>query len=358
MIDRFFPDKIKEDTDGNFKGGSIRSIIAHLDYIQSLGMTGIMLTPFYKTAAYHGYHIIDYDSVDPHFGTKEDLEELIAKVHQRGMTIVADFVANHCHKDCQLYANGKHKDWFQYHKDGTVKGFGNIPYLPVFNTDNEEVRRYLTDKGLRLCEYGFDAIRLDHAIGPSYDFWLYFRNTIKKRFPKNRLIGEVWGGKGFKPRDSLRFFFDRLRYGAQEAEQLEYVGILDGVLDFRYQELLCDTVRKGVHILNNKRLTKRVERHFCRYPPEFQLWLFLDNHDLNRFLFECHGEPHKKNELLKEGIEFSEQWTSPYLMFYGTEQNFANRKSIFDGTPYADERVRMCLTTEKKNINNKTTLKQ
>ena len=56
LIDRFFP---MNGEDGNFKGGCIKSIIEHLDYIQNLGMTGIMLTPFHKTAAYHGYHVID-----------------------------------------------------------------------------------------------------------------------------------------------------------------------------------------------------------------------------------------------------------------------------------------------------------
>ena len=96
LIDRFFPMR-DEDANGNFKGGCIRSIIEHLDYIQGLGMSGIMLTPFYKTAAYHGYHIVDFEQVDPHFGTKTDVKELVNEVHKRGMVIVADFVANHCH---------------------------------------------------------------------------------------------------------------------------------------------------------------------------------------------------------------------------------------------------------------------
>lgn len=70
LIDRFFPMR-DEDAKGNFKGGCIKSIIEQLDYIQGLGMSGIMLTPFYKTAAYHGYHIVDFEQVDPHFGTKQ-----------------------------------------------------------------------------------------------------------------------------------------------------------------------------------------------------------------------------------------------------------------------------------------------
>lgn len=338
MIDRFYPMR-GEDGNGNFKGGCLRSIINHLDYIQGLGMTGIMLTPFYKTAVYHGYHVVDFEKVDPHFGTKRDVKELVCKVHDREMFIVADFVANHCHKSCRLFADGKHKDWFLFQSDGTFKCFADITDLPMFNTTNSEVQVYLTERVLDLCAMGFDAIRFDHATGPSYSFWSFLRKSMKKQYPNVRLIGEVWGRLDFKPRNIFRYFYNRIRYDSQEARQLEYVGILDGVLDFRYQQLLCNAANSGKPIVNNRVLYNEVKIHFARYPTDFQLWLFLDNHDLNRFLFECNGD----KKLLKESIEFSKQWNRPWLMFYGTERELTNNKSIFDGTPYADERVRICL---------------
>ena len=135
------------------------------------------------------------------------------------------------------------------------------------------------------------------------------------------------------------FRLNKLRYDAQEARQIEYVGILDGVLDFRYQQFMCEAVHKENVIINNRKLQEEVKLHFARYPTGFQLWLFLDNHDLNRFMFECDGN----EKLFEEGISYSQQQNMPWLMFYGTEKVFTNKKSIFDGTPYADERVRMCL---------------
>lgn len=338
LIDRFFPSKSKDDN-GNFKGGCLRGIIDHLDYIQGLGMAGIMLTPFYRTAVYHGYHIVDFEQVDPHFGTKDDLKELIDKVHQRGMVIVADFVANHCHKDCALFSDGKHDDWFYFKRDGRCKCFADIPDLPMFNTKNKAVQMYLTDKALKLCRMGFDAIRLDHATGPSYVFWKYFKAQVKREYPNIKLIGEVWGGMDFKPRNYFRYLLNKIRYNAQEARQLEYVGVLDGVLDFRYQELLREAVRHEKSLANNRSLYRKVKEHLSHFPKSFQLWLFLDNHDLNRFLFECEGD----RALLNEAIGFSKQWGMPYLMFYGTEKGLTNEITIFDGMPYADERVRMCL---------------
>ncbi len=339
MVDRFFPSK-EEDSNGNFKGGSLRSIIDNLDYIQELGMTGIMLTPLYKTAAYHGYHIVDFEQiVDDHFGTTDDLVELVEKVHERGMKIVVDFVANHCHRSCSLFSDGKHKDWFIVNRDGENRGFANISDLPMFNTKNRAVQKYLTQKALSLCDFGIDAIRLDHATGPCYSFWKYFKKNIKKKYPDVILIGEVWGRMDFKPRNYFRYFFNRLRYDDQEARQLEYVKILDGVLDFKYQQLLCDAVRNDKSVVDNFGLREKLKLHFARYPTDFQLWLFLDNHDMNRFLFECQGD---KN-LLLQAIDYSKKWDKTFLMYYGTEKYMINKEDVFSGIHYADEQVRECL---------------
>lgn len=54
---------------------------------------------------------------------------------------------------------------------------------------------------------------------------------------------------------------------------------------------------------------------------------------------ECGGN----EKLFKEEINYSQQQNIPWLMFYGTEEEFTNKMSIFDGTPLADERERMCL---------------
>lgn len=346
LIDRF---AVHEGSMGKvcFKGGNLRGILSHLDYIQSLGAQGIMLSPFYRTAAYHGYHIVSYEQVDRHFGTWDDVQQLVDEMHKRGMIIVADFVANHCHEKNTLFADGKHRHWFRWNKDGSVKGFAGLGFLPMFDTDNPEVRDYLTDKGLALCRIGFDAIRLDHATGPSYRFWKYFHKKLHAERPEIRLIGEVWGKMDFRPRSYIRYWLNCLRYPAQEARQLEYVGILDGVLDFSYQYMLRDAVHAEAPVTGNHRLCKLVKSHFKRYPASFQLWLFLDNHDLNRFLFECKGE----QSLLQDSVEFTKQWHRPWLMYYGTEEGFTNEKDIFDGTPYADERVRQCLSLHKEKHN-------
>ncbi len=65
-----------------FLGGTIKGIIDKLPYLLDLGVTTLWISPFYKTSAYHGYHITDFYQVDPHFGTLEDIKELIQRIPQ------------------------------------------------------------------------------------------------------------------------------------------------------------------------------------------------------------------------------------------------------------------------------------
>jgi glycosidase len=91
---------------GFFHGGDLKGLIDRLDYIQSLGMTAIWLTPVFKnkavqgekgqeSAAYHGYWITDFTTVDPHLGSDADFKALVEAAHQRGMKVYMDIIANH-----------------------------------------------------------------------------------------------------------------------------------------------------------------------------------------------------------------------------------------------------------------------
>lgn len=331
-----------------YKGGNLEAIVDRLDYIRQLGATGILLTPFMKGwRAYHGYHITDYAKVNPHFGSWKMVDRLVDEAHKRGMTIIADFVANHCHKRSHVWQ--QHPEWFKTDPKGNPTYFNNIDYLPEFDLDHPEARRFMTDNGLLLCRHGFDALRLDYAKGPSIAFWQYFRKNIKREFPQVELIGEVWG----KPLDKeLPTKLDRaFRRGVlteKEAWQKRYAGILDGVMDFAYQELLVQAVRSGERILGNKKLYEQVEKHFSHFSkcPAFCLYLFLENHDTNRFLFECKGDV----SLLREAVNFSRQWQYPYIQYYGMEKGMYNKKDIRCGEPYADEWVRQCMNFDLPNI--------
>ncbi|MFI6446550.1 pullulanase-type alpha-1,6-glucosidase [Kitasatospora sp. NPDC050543] len=91
---------------GFYHGGDLPGLIQRLDYIQNLGTTAIWLAPIFKnkpvqgtgdaaSAGYHGYWITDFTQVDPHFGTNDQLKELIAKAHAKGIKVFFDVITNH-----------------------------------------------------------------------------------------------------------------------------------------------------------------------------------------------------------------------------------------------------------------------
>ena len=80
-------------------GGDLQGIIHHLDYIQSLGMTNLWLTPVYESDSgensYHGYETTNFYQIDPRLGSAQDLKRLSRELHQRGMKLTLGTVFNH-----------------------------------------------------------------------------------------------------------------------------------------------------------------------------------------------------------------------------------------------------------------------
>jgi len=105
---------------GFYHGGDLKGLTRRLDYVQGLGATAIWLGPVYKnkpvqggpgeeTAGYHGYWITDFTSVDPHFGTGDDMHALVDAAHARGMKVYLDIITNHTadviqYRECQNVA--------------------------------------------------------------------------------------------------------------------------------------------------------------------------------------------------------------------------------------------------------------
>ena len=84
-----------QDTNGDGVG-DLRGILAHLDYLVTLGVDALWVSPFYPSPmADFGYDVADYCNVDPLFGTLADFDALLAGAHQRGLRLILDFVPNH-----------------------------------------------------------------------------------------------------------------------------------------------------------------------------------------------------------------------------------------------------------------------
>ena len=111
LVDRFHDSKARTPASGGaarapgggtrdtFCGGTLRGVKEHLDYILNLGCTSIWLSPVFENVAdphsFHGYGIQSYLDIDPRFGTKQDLVDLVDAAHKRDMRVFLDVVINH-----------------------------------------------------------------------------------------------------------------------------------------------------------------------------------------------------------------------------------------------------------------------
>ena len=127
-----------------FHGGDLRGIDAKLDYLGHLGVTSIWMTPIFRNRAvqamdgrvplntgYHGYWILDFTDVDPHFGSKQVLQQLIADATMRRIGIILDIVVNHT-ADVIQPKNGVHAYQYKFSKpylDANGKPFDDRDYI-------------------------------------------------------------------------------------------------------------------------------------------------------------------------------------------------------------------------------------
>lgn len=321
LVDRFapVPDRWLEPAEmETFVGGNLRGVIDNLDYIAGLGVNAIWLTPIFKVGSYHGYDTVDYLEIEPRFGSKADLSELVEKAHARGLRVILDFVANHSSDQFPLFQQAladpasparQLYDFSPAYQHG-YRCFFTAANMPQFNHDHPEARRYLLDAARYwLQEFGVDGYRLDYAAGPSHDFWSAFGAACKEANPDCWIFGEVTLGS-----DSLR----------------TYAGRLDGCLDFgfvRQVRLLCAAPAPLIPVSRFAAVVQRTQRYF---PPSFTLPAFIDNHDMNRFLWAAGNDKH----LLRMAAALLLGFGGTPIIYYGTEVGLSQPRSK---GPYREE---------------------
>ena len=354
LIDRFAGFTSTDNWDKPmFLGGNIKGIIKKLPYLKDLGIDTIWISPFYKTSAYHGYHITDFYQVDSHFGAEKDIRKLVDTTHKHEIRIIADFVPNHCSaqhpyfKEAQTDKNSQYYDWFYFTNwPDEYLCFLSIREIPKLNLKNPQTRDHIINAAKYWLDFGFDGFRLDHVIGPPHTFWKQFKSEIKDAYPYAVLIGEAWM-LGIKRNElktiNINHKFLKWLFGAASDSLLEeYVGELDGVLDFKFRELIKNYLADPN--TSKQMLTKNIKRRYDHFPDDYFLPTFLDNHDMDRFLFCCGNDKEK----LKAAAQIQFSLDQPAIIYYGTEIGMTQKKSMWGIPSYGDLQARQPMNWKKQ----------
>ena len=331
--------------DSNNDGiGDLNGITEKLDYLKNLGITLIWVCPIFKSPMDdNGYDISDYYDVNPEFGTKEDLEKLIAEAEKRGIKVILDLVINHTSDEHEWFLEAlknpesKYRNYYIFKRgenglpptnwrshfggsawekvEGEADENGNEMYYlhlftkkqPDLNWENPEVRKELYEMVNYWLEKGIAGFRVD-AI-----------NSIKKdarylNLPVDGADGMAYNVEYTLNQPGIEEFLSELaketfkKYNAMtvaETPMLEYEryndfigedGFFTMIFDFSYADL--DMTKGGFYY--SLRDIPTIELRDAIFESQLTQqkygWgaPFLENHDLPRSLNKFFGE--KANE--------------------------------------------------------------
>ena len=239
MVDRFMngnkendhPVVDKEvDPRVNFQGGDLSGITKKAEdgYFTDLGVNTLWISPITqnpmdawkeypapnrKFSAYHGYWPVTLTTVDPRFGTSDDVKNLVKEAHDKNMNVLLDYASNHVHQESAIYK--QHPDWAT---PGVLpNGKKNIrlwndqrlttwfdEFLPTLDLSKPEVANMMSDSALFwIKEYGFDGFRHDAAKHVDEGYWRMLTKKIKEQVvvPEKRQVYQI--GESFGSRELI-----------------------------------------------------------------------------------------------------------------------------------------------------------
>ncbi len=235
-----------------FFGGNLWGVAQKLDYLQSLGVSVIYLSPIFKAYSNHKYDTGDYEQVDEMFGGDAALAHLLRQAGERGMRVILDGVFNHTGDDSRYFNRyGKYEDlgayqsptspyadWYAFKSyPDEYDCWWGIPILPRLNHANERCRAYFTgEQGIarKYVRMGIGGWRLDVADELSNDFLDEFRAAVKQESGGECVvIGEVWENAA----DKIAYSKRRRYLSGKQLDSVMNYPVRNGILDFiRYRD--------------------------------------------------------------------------------------------------------------------------
>ena len=346
----------------DFYGGDLKGIEQKLDYIKSLGVDIIYLSPIVQSQSNHRYDAADYENVDPYAGCNEDLKSLCDGAHKRGIKVILDAVFNHTGNDSKYFNEygtfdtigayqsiySTYSEFYKKHyHDGKLyyDYWWGMPNLPVCNGYSSEWQNYILgvngiiDKWFNL---GIDGLRLDVADELTDDFIEKIRTAVKRNKEDGFILGEVWknpmrmnrryieSGKGMDSVMNYPLIDALIRYFKySDTYKLDY--IIKDIL----REYPTDTINSLMNFTSTHDISRAINIFSTYDFQEYGEWAWnLQRDDLNWCKnFHLTPEQYNKGKEIYKAYIFTLTFMPGILsIFYGDEigiegiGNLANRK--------------------------------
>jgi alpha-amylase len=339
----FYEVFVRSFADSNGDGiGDLQGLISKLDYLndgnprtdKDLGVDALWLMPVFQSPSYHGYDVVDYETIESDYGTNADFERLLAEAHRRGIRIIVDFVMNHSSSQNPWFVDSAsspasaHRDWYVWRADdpGWTQPWGgnnrvwhqkNGAYyygvfwggMPDLNFSTPAVRREMERLAAFWISRGVDGFRLDatrhlFANGPgdqqndqpeTFDYLKEFSASVRRASPRALLVGENW---------------------TETPALAKYFSVLPMSFDFPLAAAIVEGVESGEAAGIAGKISEVIEA----YPPGANDAPFLTNHDMIRLATQLGNDPAK----LKSAAAVLLTLPGTPFLYYGEEVGLEN----------------------------------
>lgn len=245
VIYQIYPRSFK---DSNGDGiGDLKGITEKLEYVASLGVDGVWLSPFFTSPMKdYGYDVTDYRDVDPMFGTLDDFDEMLEKAHQLGLKIIIDQVVSHTSDQHPWFIESRSSrdnpkaDWYIWHapkEDGTPPNnwlavFGG----PVWEFDMRRAQYYLHNFLVAQPDLNLHNPEVRKAVLDSMEFWLKrgvdgFRLDTTNFYLHDPQLRDNPPDPNFDPARPEPFLMQQHIYSRNRPENLEWLKEMRALTD-------------------------------------------------------------------------------------------------------------------------------
>ena len=312
-------------------GGDMQGILNHLDYLQSLGVTTLWMTPVIlndmPNRTEHGYAFTDHYTIDARLGGPAMYKRLADSLHRRGMKLIQDAVYNHVGSYSWFIRDLPEKSWLHQWPKYTQTNYRDQPIIdphasaidkklssdgwftrqmPDLNQDNPDLAEFLIEHAIWSVEaFGVDGWRIDTYIYNSLPFMNKCNSALIAEYPRMTMFGECWvhgtANQAWFVKNNLKLPFTSNLMGEVDF-QLLFSGI---------QGAIKDSSQRGGGLAE---LYNTVSDDFLYQDPTRNV-IFLDNHDMTRFFSEI-GEDVAGQKM---GISWLLTERGIPQLYYGTE---------------------------------------
>ncbi len=339
-----------------FFGGDLYGVIEKLDYIKSLGVNCLYLSPVFEAYSNHKYDTSDYMSIDSMFGSEKAFDELITEVKKRDMHIILDGVFNHTGSD-SIYFNKKgtydsvgayqskespYYEWYNFREfPDDYECWWDVKILPRVKSDTESYRKFiLGDGGVieKWMKKGIDGFRLDVADELSDEFLRILNKKLKGINPHGIIYGEVWEDAS-----------NKIAYGTRKSYFLG--NELDSVMNYPFREAVIEYIKYG-NVEFFVQTCRTLTSHYPKTNADV-LMNVLGTHDTERILTVLGGENgdgYSNKELSTKKMTVSQRKKAVSLLkiaytilatvpgvpciYYGDEAGMEGYRDPFNRLPY------------------------